>query len=42
VKVYKFLREPLIRAYGEEFYQELEVVDKDIEEQKKNGEFPQG
>jgi hypothetical protein len=42
VKVYKFLREPLIRAYGKEFYQELEVVDKDIEEQKKNGEFPQG
>ncbi len=42
VKVYKFLREPLIRAYGEEFYQELEVVDKDIEEQKKNGEFLQG
>ena len=42
VKVYKFLREPIIRAYGKEFYQELEVVDKDIEEQKKNGEFPQG
>ena len=42
VKVFKFLKEPIIRAYGEEFYQELEVVDKDIEEQKKNGEFPQG
>lgn len=30
VKVYKFLKEPLIRAYGEDFYKELETVDKEI------------
>jgi hypothetical protein len=26
--VYKFLKEPLIRAYGEEFYKELEEAEK--------------
>lgn len=30
VPVYKFLKEPLIRAYGEEFYHELEVVDEEL------------
>lgn len=33
VKVYQFLKEPLIRAYGEEFYKELEIVDAEIERQ---------
>ncbi len=33
VKVYQFLKEPLIRAYGEEFYKELETVDAEIESQ---------
>ena len=40
VKVYKFLREPLVRAYGEEFYKELSHVDEEIEKQKINGTFP--
>lgn len=31
VKVYKFLKEPLIRAYGEAFYKELEIVDEELE-----------
>ncbi|HRO75217.1 MAG TPA: DUF3109 family protein [Crocinitomicaceae bacterium] len=35
VPVYKFLKEPIIRAYGEEFYTELEVVDEEL----KNSEF---
>lgn len=30
VSVYRFLKEPLIRAFGEIFYKELEVVDKEI------------
>lgn len=30
VPVYKFLKEPIIRAYGEEFYTELEVVDEEL------------
>ena len=33
VPVYKFLKEPLIRAFGSEFYQELEVVAKELNEQ---------
>lgn len=33
VKVYQFLKEPLIRAYGEAFYKELEEVDAEIESQ---------
>ncbi len=33
VSVYKFLREPLIRAFGDEFYKELELVDVEL---KKN------
>ena len=40
MKVYKFLREPLVRAYGEEFYKELSHVDEEIEKQKINGTFP--
>ena len=31
VPVYKFLKEPLIRAFGDEFYKELEVVDQEIQ-----------
>jgi hypothetical protein len=30
VSVYRFLKEPLIRAFGESFYKELELVDKEI------------
>jgi len=41
VKVYKFLKEPIVRAFGEEFFTELESVDKEIEKQKESGEFPQ-
>jgi hypothetical protein len=41
VKVYKFLKEPIVRAFGEDFFSELETVDKEIEKQKETGEFPQ-
>ena len=41
VKVYKFLKEPIVRAFGEEFFTELETVDKEIEKQKESGEFLQ-
>lgn len=34
VPVYKFLKEPLIRAFGEEFFKELEVVNEEIKKQK--------
>jgi hypothetical protein len=34
VKVYKFLKEPLIRAFGEEFFEELEVIDRELENKK--------
>lgn len=34
VPVYKFLKEPLIRAYGEEFFDELCIVDKELKDQK--------
>ena len=30
VSVYKFLKEPLVRAFGQEFYNELEIVEKEI------------
>lgn len=30
VKVYEFLKEPLIREYGEEFYKELQLVDQEL------------
>ena len=41
VKVYIFLKEPIVRAFGEDFFTELETVDKEIEKQKESGEFPQ-
>jgi len=36
VPVFRFLKEPLIRAFGEEFYQELIIVDGELA--KNNGE----
>ncbi|MFT5820755.1 MAG: hypothetical protein ACI8ZM_002002 [Crocinitomix sp.] len=36
VPVYKFLKEPLIRAYGANFYTELEKAAAELEEKKKN------
>jgi hypothetical protein len=36
VKVFRFLKEPIIRAYGEEFYNELELIDTELEKQKLN------
>lgn len=33
VPVYKFLKEPLIRAFGETFFTELELVNKELNEQ---------
>lgn len=33
VPVYRFLKEPLIRAYGEEFFKELERVDEELKKQ---------
>jgi hypothetical protein len=36
VPVYKFLKEPLIRAYGEPFYQDLEKIEIEL---KSNPEF---
>lgn len=35
--VYKFLKEPLIRAFGEEFYKTLEEIEVEIKEQDLNG-----
>jgi hypothetical protein len=34
VKVYKFLKEPIVRAYGKAFYEEMEIVDRELEKQK--------
>ncbi len=34
VPVFQFLKEPLIRAFGEEFYSELEVVAKEVQKVK--------
>lgn len=34
VPVYRFLKEPLIRAYGEEFFKELEKVDEELKKQE--------
>lgn len=36
IKVFRFLKEPIIRAFGEEFYQEMEIINSEIE--KKNDE----
>ncbi len=33
VPVFKFLKEPLIRKYGEAFYEEMEVVEKELKKQ---------
>jgi hypothetical protein len=41
VKVYKFLKEPIVRAFGEDFFKELETVDQEIRKQKESGDFPQ-
>lgn len=35
VKLFQFLKEPLIRKYGEKWYQEVEAADHYLEEQKK-------
>lgn len=32
VPVFRFLKEPIVRAFGEEFFEELEVVDKELRE----------
>lgn len=34
VPVFRFLKEPIVRAYGEEFFAELEVVDREMREQE--------
>lgn len=34
VPVYKFLKEPLIRAFGPEFYKELEVVSRELDTER--------
>ena len=34
VPVFKFLKEPLIRAFGSEFYQELEVVARELDSEQ--------
>ncbi len=34
VPVYKFLKEPLIRKYGEAFYKELEIVEEELKKGK--------
>lgn len=36
VKVYRFLKEPIIRAFGEDFYAEMEIINSELE--KKNSE----
>jgi hypothetical protein len=33
IPVFKFLKEPLIRAFGQEFYEELEIVSKELHDQ---------
>jgi hypothetical protein len=35
VQVYKFLKEPIIRAFGDEFYHELEIVDAELKNSSK-------
>jgi len=34
VPVYKFLREPLIRKFGEEWYEQLEIADEELKNRK--------
>ena len=38
VPVYKFLKEPIIRAWGEAFFKELEIVDEEFKKQMKEDE----
>jgi len=38
VKVYQFLKEPLTKAYGENFFQELKLVDQAIENKESENE----
>ena len=33
VPVFKFLKEPIVRAFGEDFYEEMEVVEKELKNQ---------
>jgi len=35
VKKFKFLKEPIIRKWGEGFYHEMERVDEELEKNKK-------
>ena len=32
VPVYRFLKEPLIRAFGQPFFEELELVEKELKD----------
>lgn len=34
VKVYKFLKEPITRAFGADFYAEMELIDREMEREK--------
>jgi len=34
VKTFRFLKEPIIRKWGEDFYAQLEIVDKELESRK--------
>lgn len=34
VKVFKFLKEPIIRAFGDEFYAELELINSELDKKK--------
>lgn len=36
VKTFKFLKEPIIRMWGEAFYKEMERVDEELEQEKKD------
>ena len=37
IKVYQFLRKPLIQAFGEEWYNELELTAQELEKSQENG-----
>ena len=39
VPVFRFLKEPIVRAFGDDFYQELETVDKELKEDDENNKF---
>lgn len=36
VKVYQFLKEPIIRRWGADFFEELKKIDQTLEQEKKN------